>query len=318
MKQETVWIIWIMVKIWILVMAISIFTFGSYTAISKVLEYFDLKNNLIKEEMKLLSKNMASIKTEYDAKKLKDRIDLLDDAIIELAKSRDQDIKAFGQIISQLESTIKSMNSDKYIDNEDPNKTFDQTLVYIKDSNNNDFPIAHVLYNPFLDTEDKWTTRTYPIKFTSQIALGESKDRKDAYVQLWMENDDIEEYKGKKFPVNIKDVEWIESPPKDKRFMFNPRLSLGASIGTDIYPNLGVSLFSFGRTNRDIDWSFLRIGLGGNDNSLFTQLSPLEYNIGCHIPLVENLFCGPIIGYEMNLNEKTTELLYGVSLDIPF
>jgi hypothetical protein len=314
MKPET---IWVLVKSSILIVAFGIFAYGAYIGISGMMNYFGLKTKLIKEEMLILSKNMASQKVEFDTEKLENRIELLNKTITNLVESRNQDIVSFGKIVSRLESSIIEGKSELKVDEENQERTYDETLVYTNDSEGNKFPIAHVLYNPFLKGDEKWTSRPYPIKFTTQLTLGESDDRKDLYVHLFMENDDIKEYRGKKFPLTINEVEWIERPPKDKEFMFNPRVSLGASIGTKMYPNLGLSFYSYGRTIRDMDWAFLRLGAGANTDSIFFQLSPAEYNIGNHVPVVENLFFGPFVGYGLS-SEDESKTIYGGSFDIPF
>jgi hypothetical protein len=63
-------------------------------------------------------------------------------------------------------------------------------------------------------------------------------------------------------------------------------------------PNAQLFLFSKGMTKPDPDWIFVGLGAGYdfiNKDAVFT-ISPLSYNIGHHIPMINNVFIGPTFG----------------------
>lgn len=109
---------------------------------------------------------------------------------------------------------------------------------------------------------------------------------------------------GKKETIDIDRSELVEIYPKSS-FHFSPRLYLGVDAGAvltppvrgEIVPNLQISLFSYGRTKIAPDWTFLGLGLGyGTQKStLDAILSPVNYNLGNFLPLVDNLHTGPSV-----------------------
>jgi hypothetical protein len=108
---------------------------------------------------------------------------------------------------------------------------------------------------------------------------------------------------GKKYDLKVNEAKFVEQYPKSK-FRWDPRLYAGADVGAYVNvpsvafaPSLEVSLLAFGRTRPDPDWTLL--GLGGGyeavqDKFVFV-VSPVNYNIGHPLPLVNNVFLGPTV-----------------------
>ena len=110
------------------------------------------------------------------------------------------------------------------------------------------------------------------------------------------------------------EIEWARREDKEKGFDWNLRLGFGGVLTlTDVFSGLDLSLASYGRTKRDIDWRFISLGIGGNTSVLYGYFKPVEYNIGNFIPIVKNLFAGPLIGMGTN-----SEKIFGVVLSVPF
>ena len=302
-------IIWTISKVACLVACVIIFAAAAYASCKALLEHFNLRNELIKEEMVRVSENIVSQRVQDSAAMLNNRIAKLDEAIIELVKSRDQQITAVGEVVARLEGKIQEVKSKLYEDREDPEKTFDQTVVYTKDAKGEDFPVAHVMYNPFYEGDEKWTTRAYPLTFKTQLIMAESGDVKDVIAKTTMRNDTIASYRGIDKPLRIDSIEWVE---RSKKWMYNPRLSLGVNIGNSAYPSLGLSWFSYGKTKRDMDWKFLNVGVGYNDD-FHVYLAPVEYNLGVPTPVIENLFIGPYVGID-----EESDFEFGGIMSLPF
>jgi len=188
----------------------------------------------------------------------------------------------------------------------------------MKDADGNSFPVAWVMFYPNRPKGEQWKTGTYPLEFHERIVLAETdkadKDyRLDVIGETWIENNQMKETRGQKFPIELESFEWVRRELKDKKWGFNPRISLGFNAGTTMFPSLNMSFFSYGKTKGDMDWKFLTTGIGGNSEDWQVHLSPASYNIGKPIPLIDNVFLGPYISYD-----GSGDTGFGVIGDVPF
>ena len=299
----------------VLVVGLCIFTWGIYQAFSEWKNHFELKNELINEQMIKLADNIVNQRAEINTKLLEQRMKELDKRIIDLVNSRDQQITDIGKSISSLSQSFHESQSN-YHNDEDESKDYDEVAIFNKDITSEDdspLPLGWAIYSPNIDSEEKWTVGNYKLNFEHQIVLAENDERLDVIMEAWITPEGyFPNGEVKKFPLKIDEVNWIRKEPESK-WGFNPRLALGVSLGTEVYPNLGVSFFSYGKTKRDMDWKFLKFSIGGNNDNIFLQLNPVEYNIGNVIPLIENIFIGPYI----NLSDDS-EYGFGLGLNVPF
>lgn len=112
---------------------------------------------------------------------------------------------------------------------------------------------------------------------------------------------------GKTYTIPIASSKFEEVYPNPS-FKFSPRFYLGITTGAvinpapkaELTPTAQIDLFSYGKTAIDPDWSILGLGVGYE-----TQLkrpvivvSPVSYNIGHHIPLMNNLHIGPTMSLD--------------------
>ncbi len=159
-----------------------------------------------------------------------------------------------------------------------------------------------------------WDVTVYPRTYKVTTVLGQDEDgRHYAYNKFSIES------QGKQYPVELSQAKMEEELPESK-IRFSPRFYLGLSGGlamglgqptTDtinpsgfIQPNLTISLLSWGKTKVDPEWSFLGIGIGYEApiNRGSVVISPVSYNVGHHLPLINNLFIHPLIGVDTSLN----------------
>lgn len=163
--------------------------------------------------------------------------------------------------------------------------------------------------------EDPWSAELFPRTYRVATVLGQDEDGRH-YVHNKMEV----EVKGEKHTIPIEQAELQEVVPEPK-FRFDPHFNLGADIGptiatksdptseepkvqAEVVPNLQVTMFSYGETKNDPSVTFLGVGLGYETqrNSLGILLSPVNYNVGQHIPLMDNLYVGPTVGVDIEGN----------------
>lgn len=102
--------------------------------------------------------------------------------------------------------------------------------------------------------------------------------------------------------VTVTDAKMLQVYPEGK-FSFNPKLFLGVDGGVlvepplrgEVVPSAQLFLFSHGKTKVNPTWSFLGVGPGyavkaGNVAGIVT---PVQYNLGDNLPLINNLHVGP-------------------------
>jgi hypothetical protein len=171
-------------------------------------------------------------------------------------------------------------------------------------------PFGEVKFKAWQDKP--WDVTVYPRTYKVTTVLGQDEDgRHYAYNKFTVET------QGKEHPVEVTQAKMQETLPESK-LRFSPRfyLGLGGGVAIDatgtgspvpkgfVQPHLQVSFLSLGKTKVDPDWSFLGVGLGYeaplNRGSLV--ISPVSYNVGHHLPLVNNLFIGPLLGVDTARN----------------
>lgn len=153
--------------------------------------------------------------------------------------------------------------------------------------------------------KNPWDLDVYEREYTVVNVLGvDENDRHYVYSKFSIETN------GKKYDLKINEAKFVEEYPSSS-FRFNPALFLGLDGGVylknpdwEVTPNLQMALFSYGRTKRTSDWTFLGVGAGYqiNNDTFSLMMSPVNYNVGQHLPLVNNIFVGPSLSYDFKSN----------------
>ena len=247
---------------------------------------------------------------------LKDR----DSKILEITKQRNEKIDEIGIIQAKLDQTVKLHQGSDHVYLKGKVTDHHFIKIYKKAADGTEFPIAWAMFYPNQPDPNKlWKTGTYPIELKANVIETEDKDGTyNRYVELNAENNQMAETKGNSYPIKLTDVKWAKNELKTKRFsLFNPRLGLGAVFTNDYFaPSLDLSLSSYGRTDVDMDWRFLTLGVGATNSDSGTDFAfsftPIQWNFGNAVPLVRNAFIGPTIGW----HDGNTS--FGVGVSIPF
>jgi len=288
-----------------------------------ILKAFDKKDTttLIETQILQLREDLVQAQVVANNKKVNELIAELrkeNSTLIGVVKDQGKKIDELGKIVGELKGAATEAASNKYEDPEVDTRTFDYTQLFREDTEGNKFPIGDVRYHPYLE-EDPWTLNTYPLSFYVNVVETEQENGVyDRFVEAYIKSEYIQKYADQKFPVDVK-VEWAKKEIKEKHFdWWNPRLGLGGTLTNDAFAAvLDFSIFSYGRTERDMDWRFVTVGGGaykeGDTWEGVLSLEPFSWNFGNAIPLVENLFIGPIWTIDTN-NEQG----YGLKVAIPF
>lgn len=292
----------------ILFVGYHIFAFMStQKAVVKELELIQIEDYAVRLELTASKSKVKELEKLLEAK---------ESAILKNVKSRKEKIDEIARIKGVLKDTRKlhQGSSHVYLKGKETDHHF--IKIYNTAADGTEFPVCWSMFHPNREDPNRfWKTGTFNLEFYVDIIETEKRDGTfNRYVELSIENNKNSETKGKVFPVKITDIKWAKNPIKDKRFSWNPRLSMcGVATTESVYPGLGISFFSYGKTTGDMDFKFLSIGIGGNADMVNCFFEPLSWNFGKAIPLIENAFVGPVIG----VNTKS-EIEYGMNISIPF
>jgi len=176
------------------------------------------------------------------------------------------------------------------------------------------------MFHPNQPDQNKlWKTGTYPLEFDVNVIETEDKNGTfNRYAELNVENNQMKETKGNKYPVKITRLDWAKRELSTKSWSFwNPRIGLSGIFTNDFYaPALDLSIASYGKTDVDMDWRFLTVGVGvanmDDKSGVAFSFSPIQWNFGKAVPLIENAFVGPAVGWYDGQSS------FGITLSIPF
>ncbi len=297
----------------LVVCVIFIFTKGS-----AFLDRFG-SNNLTETQYTRISENIMKASVVENDKAFKAMMKEFKAEGSELLKNTDKKVNELGKIVGRLDSSIAEMEKEDLIVIESPDDPEKEVVIIPLDRESVDgekIPVGNIYYNPNMEkVEDRFTHYAMPLEFHVGILMTEKKDGSyDRIVELNVESPYIKKYRGKKFKMKVKDFKWTKRKITDKKFRFHTRLGFGANFNTDDFtPAIDVSFFSYGRTKVDMDWRFLTFSLSGDRDVVSIGVTPVSYNLGKVIPVIENLFIGP------NINiDDTGKTKYGVGISIPF
>jgi hypothetical protein len=111
--------------------------------------------------------------------------------------------------------------------------------------------------------------------------------------------------------IPLASFEVVTKDLSEKKFnWFNPKLDLGFISGIDSSFTLksgatfGTSIMSYGKTDNDLSWRFIRLGLDVRNTSLGLNFTPVMWNFGDVIPLISNLWIGPQGSIDLTKNSS--------------
>ena len=145
-------------------------------------------------------------------------------------------------------------------------------------------------------------------------------EEKREYHRKWRENNKDKASRGLEVPIKITSSEFKQTRIEEEQFyLWAPHLNLNADLygGSDLNvgaaAGLSLSVMGYGRTKNDLTWQFIDFGLSTNGDDTYLKFTPFKYNIGRNLPLIENSFLGPFVGYSTE-----GDTMIGIGLSIPF
>lgn len=267
-------------------------------------------------EQKTLLDNITRSQSSYATSK--DIAEYLDQNNIDLATIRDD--------LNKLNANIKSVNiitssSDKQKYSNMPETNFgpsNPNPVYIDAGCTNPDVYGYLdrqsnlsIYEKFKSTnvpfgtasfsawqENPWSLSVNERKYTVSTVVGTDENERQYFYNKF-----FVDVAGKSYEIPINTAVTKQEYPTAS-WSFNPRLFLSVSGGINISqikgeftPSLNLGLISYGKSKKTPDFSVAQVGVGYGVVSKKIQfiISPFSYNIGKHIPLMNNLYIGPAV-----------------------
>lgn len=173
-----------------------------------------------------------------------------------------------------------------------------QTLALNEDFGAVKVPIGSVGFSAW--QKEPWNYDIKGREYRASTVVGTDENQRQYFYNKFTVKVDNKEYT---IPITTATTEQVY--PEAKWSWWNPRLYLGAdgAVGVnpvkgDFIPNVNVQIMSYGRYKTQPDWSILQVGAGYAVDSKRPTLNvtPFSYNIGKHIPLMNNTYLGPSLG----------------------
>lgn len=172
-----------------------------------------------------------------------------------------------------------------------------QNYVLNEQFSNINVPIGEIGFSAW--QLDPWNTNIKPRTYSlSSVVAVDENNRQIFYNKLSIGVD------GKTYDIKIDSATTKQQYPESKFSWWNPRLFLGIDGSLNLSETKGeltagvtIGFMSMGRYKIQPDISILQVGVGYGaiNNKLQFILVPAAYNIGKHIPLMNNMYLGPSI-----------------------
>lgn len=172
-----------------------------------------------------------------------------------------------------------------------------QNLALNEDFSGVKVPIGQVGFSAW--QKEPWSIDIKPREYHAISVVGVDENQRTYFYNKFTLKVDNKDY-----DIKINSAETKQIYPEAKFSWWNPRLFLGVDGGVnttqlkgEITPNLSLGIMSYGQYKTQPDFSILQIGVGYGTVSQTAQVSitPVSYNIGKHLPLMNNLYIGPSV-----------------------
>lgn len=162
---------------------------------------------------------------------------------------------------------------------------------------NVEVPIGQVGFSAWKDKP--WDYTIHPRTYQATTVIGTDENQRHyVYNKLSMKVGD------KSYDIKLDEAKTLEQYPEAKFSWFNPRIYLGIDAGANLTPpkaeaapSVNLQLMSYGKYKNQPDLSILQVGVTYQLDSqkVGASVMPVGYNIGKHIPLMNNLYIGPSV-----------------------
>lgn len=252
---------YVTIVLWLIIFPI---TLAKYVLTDNKLKEVQAETSLIIEDLTFEKNERTTLEQLYaeDSRTIQEL-----NAALKQMKETPQEVKYI------VRTQTKIVEETKYV-------SVDLPQEYLFDSNG-------LVVARFSQEEEGYNFQTYELTLDSDVVV---TDNKTAVWSRVYSSYNVEEYITLKTDVDTTQI--IEE--KDK--IFSPDLNLGIGISSstkmldlDVYASLSSNLLHYK------DFDFIGLGLAGSENWLGVQLSPISYNVGHPLPIVQDLSIVPSV-----------------------
>lgn len=285
-----------------------------------VVNSFQKTSVMMQHEIIKLTDNMVEIKNQtgdkVDFDKFRKELEENNNKLlqqVEAQKAKTGEVlDELGKVKTEVKQTreLNTASTKTYKIGDDINH-YHYKEITVKNQDGTVAKVAWVMFYPNRPEGQQWKTGTFPITVDTTVVETENKNGTfNRYAQV-----EITDKDDNQIPTTINEIKWEKIPLKEKTFSWlNPRLGFGLYGSTTVAFGLDISVASYGKTKRDMDYRFLTFGINYDNEKFALTLEPVSWNIGTVIPLIENVFVGPFVSYDFDSDPWSI----GAKVSIPF
>lgn len=273
---------------------------------SQIVKQKELSDNIMRSQNEYATKDDIEKFIKNNGVNLKVVQDDLNKLHADLIAANVVTVHSVGQTLGNIPSTKVGPSNPNQISVSDTYGYLQKTQLLDVNENFNgiNVPVGQVGFSAWQPAP--WNINILPREYKVTNVIG-TDDNQRTYVY----NKFAIKVDNKDYEIKIKTAETKQEFPTAKWSWWNPRLFVGVDGGVNINqvtgeftPSLDVGVMSYGKYKNQPDFSVLQVGLGFGTISKKLQIvvTPIAYNIGKHIPLMNNTYLAPSLHIGTNGN----------------
>lgn len=295
------------ILIWVgAIVTICLLSFIVYTQIeisnrqlaieTQVVQQKQLIDNIVRSQSSWASKDDINKFITSNGVNVKAIQDDLDKLHAQISTVNAVIVTSNGQRAINIPSTNVGVVNPNPIDPINPDKfgylSRQQNLDLNEDFNGTKVPIGNVGFSAW--QQAPWNLTIFPREYHVTNIVGVDENQR-----TYVYNKFSVKIANKSYDVKIAQSQTEQVYPEAKWYLWNPRLFMGVDGGVNLNqvkgeftPSINVGSISYGKYKIQPDFSVLELGVGYGSVSMTPQVivTPFTYNIGKHIPLMNNTY----------------------------
>lgn len=260
-----------------------------------------------------LARAQNELATKAELNQMAQDMDMDLDAIKRDLAKLGADINAVGETVASIEGSVHEDQGSDDTQGHDPGEQPENCKLcdvhgYTAETQIKNIQLGEMPYGKvsFDASENKpWTLQYDDIDVNVKTVVGK-QDKENGlmifYHTITTTNKSRPDLADKEYKLKITSSEFKQTLDKTKEwYWWAPKVDLqvdglllleGPTKGR-FGASLGLSAMGYGYTGNRLDWRILRVGVGLHSNEQpYLSMEPVKYNIGKHIPLIDDLWIG--------------------------
>lgn len=272
---------------------------------AQVISQKELPNNITRSENKYASKeDLEALLKKYNVnhKVISDDLDKMD---AEIKSVNVLEVKSSSQLAKDVPSTTTGEANPQPFEN-DPYGILNKRQILRLEENfsGHKVPVGDVGFSAW--KPQPWDINMLPRKYNVVTVEGIDENQRSHFYNKFTVEVDHKEYE-----VKIESAKTLQRYPEARFSWFNPKVFLGTDGGLNLNnikaalgPNINISILSYGQYKKQPDISILQLGIGYELVGEVPEvvITPIAYNVGKHLPLIDNTYLAPSVHVDFDRN----------------